>query len=231
MRLKVKRQKKIKKIMWIAIIEFLIVITTINIDRGLERTSEYLYANTSIQSLVNHDDLASIDYVNVMFPSYRRYLPLPNGNVEQNQEPLEYRGPFVISDPFTMLTMYYWTGSEVYMSEKFYITETGYSTGTITELKQLKDSISSNDLNSFIKLVEDHLKKSSFGYTAVLLVITPRTLLWVRSDKVFYTQHYDNNSEVIQGQLNTLVAEFLANERFRLIQKIDPNIFIIQIKV
>lgn len=213
-----------KKIILIAL---MLILATSSILYGLQRTSDYIYVNTTMQSEMTYEDLALADYLNTNFSSYRRYPSLPIEGT--SQQPLEYRGPLVVSDPLTMSTLYFSTACEVFMRERPSppFVEADYSVETIAELEQLKHDLLSTDVNSFLQSIDGYRESSRFNFSAVLLMLTPRMILWLESPNEFITESYYNLSLI--GQLNTLVAKFLANQRFSLLQKINGDVYIVQI--
>jgi hypothetical protein len=204
-----------------------IILVTNSILYGLQRYSDYIYVCTYINPQMTYEDLALADYLNIHFPSYRKYPLLPNGT---NQQPLEYRGPLVISDPLTMATLYFSTASEVFMSQRVSapFVEGRFSVEFMAELEQLKHYVLSNDVESLLHSIDEYRRSSSFNYSAVLLALTPRVILWLESSNEFITSAYD--SESLLGQLNTLVAKFLVNQRLSLVQKINQDVFVIRLE-
>jgi hypothetical protein len=197
----------------------LIVSTYVQYEYGIMQYSNYFYIN-NYRYFTKSDEFL-INYVR------------NNYNIKRSFQLDTYEGPLIISDPYTMLTLYYSTAVEICMKEKGWITPEGYSNQSLYSLMILKEALRAGDLNNAIASCRSiTISKENYKVTKIVVIINWRTIYWINSNTImsqpppgYISRNLENNTKMVDD----FVQFFIKNTKLTFTKKVEKYIYILEI--
>jgi hypothetical protein len=183
------------------LILIIIIFTYMQYEYGILRYRDYVYIN-------NYRYFTKTDQLLINFIKN-------NYNIKRSFSLNTYKGPLIVSDPYTMLTLYYATLVEPCMEERGWITPTAYSNQSLYHLKLLKIAMKERNVNDILNVcISSVLLKENCKITKILIIINWRTIDWLGTDTIMYTplpgyvnKALENSSKAIADYVKSLIKD------------------------